>query len=280
MSEIYSRLRSIVCDIDLRNLKVISSISIAFGLCISADAQPTAKSAPMKLAPFTYDLLASNSRDSDLNFQKSSSVCRDFVDFINNPRSNYLFKPDGALVRQGGRIKSVIWETLDKDRYVSGFDVFANFRPPKVSGEYVRRYGDPRWVLQRTVAYPSRDYSSEKIESEVWLYRLVLMEPHTRGNQDFPNKVELPAWFPADSVSWVGNAWGEPNGNDRYGEYDGFLQWIIHDGVTYAVRNVTFGDGARAIPKYLVLNVDKLVVYPEGASFLRPSCAFHAPNKE
>ncbi|MGC5806409.1 hypothetical protein [Ralstonia pseudosolanacearum] len=264
--------------------KKFASISILLLLgcasCFAAGSDISEKATSPRLAPFTYYVLASNPRDSDLHSQKANEVCKDFIGLINHPRSNEIFNEDGSLARESNKVKSVAWNTLNKDDYERGFEKFANTKSPKVSVDYKARYNDPRWLLQRTVAHPSPEYRVQSSQSSLWLYRLVLNSPHTREVNGSSGQIELPRWFPADSLSWVGDGHGQPSENDKYGGFYGFLQWIVHADTTYAVSNLTIADRAGEAPRYLFISVDKLIVFSDGPSHLRQSCAFRARNKE
>ena len=53
------------------------------------------------LAPFGYYL------NESLPQQRRTPVCKDFKHYLNYPRSNALFNPDGTLVRESDLFKSV-----------------------------------------------------------------------------------------------------------------------------------------------------------------------------
>ena len=121
----------------------------AFATAFPLGAVPSA----IPLAPFTYTQDATLTGQSYIG-QRKRPVCEDFRNYLNHPRSNALFNPDGTLVRESELFKSVSWEALDKEVYREGFIANTDATNSNVRTEYLRRYADPEWALQRTLAHP------------------------------------------------------------------------------------------------------------------------------
>lgn len=230
------------------------------------------------LAPFTFNLLESWPRDGDLYRQKVIPVCKDFLQLLNNPRANELFNTSGGLVHEGGKIKSVVWETLDKEQHRKGYAVFANFRPGNLPEKFLKQYDDHEWILQRTLVHPFEHWPNPDRE-ERWLYRLVSSTQYKLSSNKPMGASTVPVWFPSDSYSWVGDAQGKPHANDQYGEYGGSVQWVLYEGITYMVWNYASSDDVHAEPQYFNLDISELYL-TEGKTYLSQSCSFHAKNKK
>ena len=243
------------------------------------DEQPSGR-AGKALAPFEY------TQDETLTGQryigqKKRPVCRDLLDYLNHPRSNALFKPDGTLVRESDKFKSVVWEEMDKGSYRNGFVAYmdATTTAPNIRAEYMRRYEDSEWVLLRTVAHPLHSSPTPR-RPDLWLYRLMQQRPKTRNYADPTSTVEIPTWFHFDVVEWLGNTEGGPVAGNRtklLGTTHS-REWITHAGLTYAVGNSTFGDGKGATPLFLRLDVHELRVDSSGQTFVYFICAYSAKN--
>ena len=240
------------------------------------DEQPSDR-AGKALAPFEY------TQDETLTGQryigqKKRPVCQDLLDYLNHPRSNALFKPDGTLARESDKFKSVSWEPLDKSRYREGYASFIDAISPDVRTEYMRRYEDPGWALQRTQAHPTGP-RNELEQAERWLYRLVHLRPYTRNMHDPTSQVELPTWFHFGHVEWLGYADGRSLVRNHT-SLDGrpSSEWVIYAGVNYAVSNQTFGDGKGVPPTHLKLDVHELMMNGQGQAFLYWVCAYRAKN--
>ena len=71
-------------------------------------------------------------------------MCRDFLSYLNHPRANTLFNPDGTLVRQSEKIISVNWETINKEAYRAGYMTIVNMDTrPHIRKAYLDNYSDP-----------------------------------------------------------------------------------------------------------------------------------------
>ena len=225
------------------------------------------------LPPFKFAPPLNNSMEA----QREISVCQDFLHYLNHPRSNELFKPDGSLVHESDNIKSVRWERLDKEEYRQGFMtvVEANFRE-----ENLKRYSDPEWILERTLAHPL-DSRPKPDAPQKWLYRLMPLRPYPRDWSDPNSKAELPIWFPYTSITWLGDSKGKRHAADIHLHYGvGTTQWFEYGGKTHAVSNSTFGGGKGAKPKHLELHIYALHVDTESNSIAYLTCAFRARNRE
>ena len=232
------------------------------------------------LAPFTF------TRNETLPEQADTSVCKDFKNYLNRPRSNELFKPDGTLVRESDLFKSVLWEALDKEQYRSSFTAnlegsHPNLDPTsQIVTELPRRYASADWVLQRTLAYPS-EYPTKPEQKQRWIYRLVNLQPNTRIMTNPKSKVELPTWFNFDDVAYLGYDDGSPLVGNTHGLGRATpRQWVTYSGITYAVINRTSGGEAGAIPFYLTVEIDELNVDQSNQSFMHYTCAFRAKNSQ
>lgn len=245
-------------------------------------AKEILKASPLDAAPFATPLSPfTYTQDSSLPGQRTEPVCRDFRNYLNHPRSNKLFKPDGTLVRESEQFKSISWEALNKAQYRNGFVANTDAANSSVRAEYLKRYADPEWILQRTPVQPY-EYELNRQQPERWLYRLVQLRPYTRNMEDPASKVELPTWFHFGSVEWLGYADGHPLvGNvTALSNTTAGTQWIVYAGITYSVGNSTYGDGKGAVPQFIGLDIHKLIVDSSGQSFLSWVCAFVAKNKE
>jgi uncharacterized protein len=239
--------------------------------------------APSPLAPFVFTNDESLTEQSYIG-QRENPVCIDFKSYLNHPRSNQLFNPDGTLVRETEQFKSVKWEPLDKEAYRDAYN--ANFAKdgthPNLRAEYLQRYADPEWVLLRTVVHQhERHPDLQTPGSEQWLYRLVQMRPFTRDINNPASKVELPAWFHAESVDWIGDSRGllfyVDDNSGLLGK--GIQEWITYKGVTYAVSNST--SHHRATPEFLSLCIHELTGdYSMSRSFLHLTCEYRAKHNE
>lgn len=233
----------------------------------NAAAPATKALTPFKFAPPLKNSMANQSEEP---------VCRDFLRHLNNPRSDELFKPDGSLVRESEAIKSVRWKRLDKDEYREGFmtAIDASFRE-----ENLKRYADPEWILERTLAHPLESRATPNAP-EKWVYRLMSSRPYPRNWPDPNSKAELPIWFPYTSIHWLGDQQGKRQATDVYRMYVGHLQWFEHKGKTHAIDNATSGGGKGGTPKYLELHVYQLHVDTEKNSILYLTCALRSRNYE
>ncbi|MGZ5779706.1 MAG: hypothetical protein ACXWIN_01970 [Burkholderiaceae bacterium] len=267
----------------MKNKTMLTPLVVAMiaglGCTHAAEQLAGTKKTIKSLAPFTFNSIANWSRDSDLYKQRSAPVCLDFLAYLNNPRSNKLFNPDGTLIHESEKIKSVIWADLDKEQYREGFMTLVNGQHPNIQAEYLKRYADPEWVLQRTQSH-LYEHSSKPDSPEFLLYRLMQQKPYTRDMADTESKLELPTWFPKDFLGWLGDVQGKRQPTDIYGTYGEQRQWFIYAGQIYSVLNATYGNGKGAVPKYLKIDVYKLILDTEGHSFLFQNCALHAQNKE
>lgn len=253
----------------------LSKFSIGFGA--QAAELVTAARPAKALAAFTYDL---QQESRDLRNMRAEQVCRDFRNYLNQSRSNDLFKRDGTLVRESNQFTSVSWESLDKEKFRQGFMAFAEaLNHPNVRSEYLKRYANSAWVLRRFVAHPY-ERLTEKKSPERWLYRLVLPRPYTRVFTDPTSTIESPTWFPFEAFDWLGDGQGRPNVKEVNQLFGRNSQWLTYAGVSYRVENATTGDGKGAVPKFLKVNVSELYVNGEGQSLMSWKCAVHARNKE
>lgn len=232
------------------------------------------------LLPFTFHIDNSPRHETGLKEQKTAAICLDMLEYLNHPRTNNLFKPDGTLVREGERIKSVTWENLDKGQYREGFMNLVNGQHPNIQVQYLKWYADPEWVLQRTLAHP-KEHMPKSDSPKNWLYRLVSVKPYPRNRSDPASKIELPTWFPNDSLEWLGDVQGKRHVNDKR-DYGARRQWIIHTdaGLMYAIENSTYGGGKGAPPKSLEIDVHALILNSQGQSFPWHTCSLHARNHD
>jgi hypothetical protein len=245
-----------------------------FGLSVQAEELGTVKSSVKRLAPFTFNQVASWSRDSDLYKQKTSSVCLELLDHLNHPRSNELFKSDGTLAHESEQIKSMIWETLEKEQYREGFMTVVNGQHPNIQVQYLQWYVDPEWTLQRTLAHPYESYSKQTSPAR-WLYRLLRAMPNLDNRTDPASNAESLTFFPTDSEEWLGDIQGRLNSNEVKTLLGGARQWIAYSGQTFALENASY-----ALPKYIGIDAYKLILNSEGQSFLVQVCALHARIKK
>lgn len=237
------------------------------------------------LAPFQFF------RDETLPEQRTTPVCKEFRHYLNNPRSNELFNPDGTLVLESSLFKSVHWESLDKAEYRSAFisylDVTRRWEahdPNSVNNsiahQLLRRYDSSQWILQRTLAYPF-EFVPKSEQRQRWLYRLVNLQPKTRIRNDPKSKVEQPTWFNFGDEAFLAYEDGSQLENNRYGLVrSGVRQWITYAGNTYAVINATYDERDGATPAYLDLVVDQVMVDPNGQSYMSMRCAFRAKSSQ
>lgn len=225
------------------------------------------------LAAFTYRSVKTKYWESDLGRQKTLPVCRDLLGHLNHLRSDDLFNVDGTLVRESEKIRSVRWETLDKDKYRDGFTSVANVTPP-VRAARLKNFADEEWFLQRTQARLDELPPGARISKE-WIYRLVNKHPLRRDFDDPASKLEVPTWFPLLSEEWIGDEHGKFSDGVSTMLHGGRRQWILYGDAMYAIRNSTAQDDSGAIPKYLKLDVYRLKA-PLGRPLLLWTCAFHA----
>ncbi len=224
------------------------------------------------LAPFKFGPPLNNSMAA----QREVPVCRDFLHYLNHPRSKELFKPDGRLVHESDSIKSVHWERLDKEAYREGFMTVTNVN---FLEENLKRYADPEWVLERILAHPLKSRPKSNAP-EKWLYRLMPSKPYPRNWSEPKSEAELPVWFPYTSTNWLGDQQGKRHVADVHRMYGGHLQWLEYEGKTHAIDNATSGGGKGATPKYLEVHVYELHVDTESNSILYLTCALRARNNE
>lgn len=247
----------------------------------SVEVMPTNSTATAQaLAPFHF------TQNETLPEQSKTPICKDFKNYLNHPRSNELFKPDGTLVRESDLFKSVIWETLDKEQYRAGFSANLEATRPKrfpdgaVVHELRRRYASPDWALQRTLAYPF-EYVPKPNQPERWIFRLVNLQPYTRNMADPKSKVELPTWFHYDEEALLGYEDGSPLGGNTHDLGRATpREWIAYAGLTYAVINRTYGNEKGTTPSALRMEIDQLNVDPSGQSFMHFTCSFRANNSQ
>jgi uncharacterized protein len=234
----------------------------------------------MPLAPFTFTQDETLTGQSYIG-QRERPICKDLLDYLNHPRSNSLFKPDGTLVREGEKFKSVSWEVLDKELYREGIIAYIDATSANVRTEYMQRYADPEWALQRTVAHPHESVPKPQ-QAERWLYRLVHLRPYTRNMYDPASKVELPTWFHFGAVEWLGYADGKPlvGNHTKLSGTASSREWITYAGRNYAVGNSTYGDGKGAVPSHLGVDVHELNIDEDGQTFSHFICAYHAKNEQ
>jgi uncharacterized protein len=232
------------------------------------------------LAPFTF------TQNETLPEQAATPVCKDFKNYLNHPRSNELFKPDGTLARESDLFKSVIWESLDKEKYREGFTANLEATHPKphpewgVVHEWLRRYASPEWTLQRTLAYPF-EYVSKPDQPQRWVFRLVNINPHMRNMAALQNKIELPTWFHDDEEALLGYEDGSPLvGNAHNLVRASPREWITYAGHMYAVINRTYIAKKYTTPSYLRAEIDQLRVDPSRQSYMSFICAYRAKNNQ
>lgn len=265
----------------------ILSVTFVFGaqandfqLTKTATEKTVGKFSTKLLAPFIFHIDNSPRHETSLKEQKTATICLDMLAYLNHPRTNDLFKPDGTLVREGERIKSVTWENLDKGQYREVFINLVNGQHPNIQEQYLKWYADPEWVLQRTLAHP-KEHMPKLNSPKHWLYRLVSLKPYPRNRSDPTSKIELPTWFPNDSLEWLGDVQGNRHVNDKR-DYGARQQWIIHTatGLMYAIENSTYGGGKGARPKYLEIDMHALILNSQGQSFPWHTCALRARNHD
>lgn len=237
------------------------------------------------LAPFQFF------QDETLPEQRKTPVCNDFRNYLNHPRTNALFSPDGKLIRETDLFKSVSWETLSKETYRAAFIAYlevirpgalnsSNGMDSRLVRQLLRQYDSPQWAFQRTMAYPF-EFVPKPDQKQRWLFRLVNQQPYTRDMKDPNSEVELPTWFNFGEEAFLGYEDGSPLENNRYGlTRTGTRQWIVYAGKTYSVNNATYGDGKGVTPDYLGVDVDQLRLSLSGESFMSFECAFRAKNRQ
>lgn len=237
------------------------------------------------LAPFQFF------QDETLQEQRKTPVCNDFRNYLNHPRTNALFTPDGKLLRETDLFESVSWETLNKEKYRAAFIAYLEvIRPGALNAakgsdsflvhQLLNRYDNPQWVFQRTLAYPF-EFVPKPNQKQKWLFRIVNQQPYTRDMHDPNSQVELPTWFNFGDHAFLGYEDGSLLENNIHGLVGGAgtRQWITYAGITYSVSNATYGDGKGAIPDYLNLRVDQMYVDSAGPSFMHFTCYLRAKNR-
>lgn len=246
------------------------------------------------LAPFKFTNTGTYMR------QLTEPVCLDFRDYLNFPRSNDLFKPDGTLIRESKKFKSVKWETLDKAKYREQYlllDMQYDRDPERK--ERKRFYDDPNQILQRTkiesVMSDKTAYMQERIRADQqknidrqrWLYRVVSKYPKTRHSYDPNSMPELPRGFPAGARAWLGNINGDPypldNPQYRQSLLANYAQVVIYapTGYTYLISNQTYSSKPGSLPRYLRLIVDELAVDTGfDALVAHGTCEYRARNEQ
>ncbi len=232
------------------------------------------------LAPFGYYL------NESLPQQRRTPVCKDFKHYLNYPRSNALFNPDGTLVRESDLFKSVHWEPLDRAQYRDKFA--AELEVTRASGDtknvvmnnWLSRYDNPQWVLQRTRAFPF-EFFPQPEPRQLWMFRLVNTWPRTTTMNDPHTRAQLPTWFHSGSKAYLGYEDGSLLANNRHDLLGGTAgQWITYAGVTYVVSNETYDSDKGESPSHLNLRIDGLEIDPNGQSYLSFTCYFRAKNHQ
>ena len=246
---------------------------------ITSYKQRTALLKASGLAPFKF------TQNETLPEQATTPVCKDFKNYLNHPRSNELFKPDGTLVRESELFKSVVWETLDKEKYRSGFVANVEASNPKseptwrVALQLFGYYASPEWALQRALAYPF-EYYPKPDQRQRWIFRLVQLRPYTRIMADPKSKVELPTWFNFNDEAYLAYEDGSVLENNKHDLVrKPFRQWVTYAGHTYSVNNSTYSGEVGAIPYYLGVEIDELRM-DEAQSFMHFTCSFRAKNSQ
>lgn len=220
------------------------------------------------LAPYAFDFRWSDSRINDIDEQKSAPVCANFLYHVNHPRSHTLFNRDGSLVRESAKIKSVHWDRLEKETYLTGFQSVVTRQHSDAQASFLEIYADEHRILQRIMAHPEID-QRQKNDEGFWLYRLLLDSalPYDYNNPN--SRVALPTWFPRDSLDWL----GDEGGNFRLSGRSTLLglggQWFLHAGSTYMVHS-------RDYEADFNLDIYKMIIDDAGNSFMRRACVLRS----
>lgn len=259
-----------------------------------------ANTADKPLSPFKFTNTETYMR------QLTEPVCQDFRDYLNFPRSNDLFKPDGTLVRETKKFKSVHWETLDKAKYREQFmliDDGPGYDPDPIirkrSAVFKKSrsdfYDDPDQILQRTrieiLMSDKAPYMQDRIrvdqqkhiDRQRWLYRVVSKHPKHRDFRDINSPLELPRGFPNHSIAWLGNVYGTPypldGGKRSLG--GGSSQWFVYTptGYTYAVGNGTYAEDRKMLPRFLRVGLSVVDAFDD-KPIAHGICSYRARNEQ
>lgn len=217
------------------------------------------------IRPFSFDSKA----DSYLHEQKTYPVCVDFLNHLNHPRNNELFKYDGSLVNESEKIRSVRWETLDKEKYRSGFMSFVDGERLNLQELYLKHYADPQRSLQRIMAFP-KDLRQEVNRTPLWLYRIV---PQINIG-DSHNQLTSMVWFPEESIEWL----GDENGKFKLrGKKELGLggQMFLHNGMTYGTKFLEVKNKSKV---FLHLAIYQFYVDLRRNSFITITCEFRSDS--
>src|SRR5450830_26920 len=232
----------------------------------------------LKSAPLTaFDYYQKES----LPEQSGKAICKDFKYYINHPRSNFVFRRDGSLIRESHLIKSVSWENLNKDEYrasilarLKAYYKNSVFIINEVSLTIEQLYSSHEWFLQRTIAHPF-EYPKKEGEPRRWVFRIVKLHPEIKSTDDLDEMLKYPAWFNLGDIALIGYSDGSPLSEDEYGLIRAIpREWIKYDGQTYAIVNRSYRDKSSQASAHQVLEVDALNVSPSNQTFMHYTCSF------
>ncbi|GAA0745881.1 hypothetical protein GCM10009107_12760 [Ideonella azotifigens] len=222
--------------------------------------------------------------NGDSKGQRSDPACKDILSYINESRSSGLFLSSGLLTHGHERIKSVMWETLDKKLYRAGYMQLMSSWTGEGLELGLREFESQDWALQRTALYPNSYHLINTPRPEQWLYRLVSLKrdgwdtSSRTAERPVKNSISTLSWFPSDATSWVGDDKGNRSAEDRYmGFQTGPRQWLIRDGAHYAIYQFVVAKAKNAAePAELHLQVTQLSMFDR----LQPTypwvCSFRA----
>jgi uncharacterized protein len=270
-------------ELNALKAKACHALPVPKGKTITGHNQPICGNTPQQtLFPFRFTDMAS------LDGQKEKPICQDFLEYLNNPRSNRLFNEDGTLVKETDKFKSVKWETLDKSLYRQQY--LQRSKPEHLAAA-IQRYDSSETIFQRTVAHGMDEYGN-KNPPKRWLYRLVEKLPMIRGDskkRQVNSIIEVPTFF-----YFMGAKIGDEHDNSypvdhsKYTEsvdyskdssIGGDSQLFEYLGKIYEINNMTFTNDAKPKPKTIdprLLEID--VAFPREQLFDHWTCSYEARN--
>lgn len=273
-------------ELNALKAKACHALPVPKGKTITGHNQPICGNTPQQtLFPFRFTDMAS------LDDQKDKPICQDFLEYLNNPRSNRLFNEDGTLVKETDKFKSVKWETLDKSLYRQQY--LQRSKPEHLAAA-IKYYDNPEMLFQRTVAHGMDEYGN-KNPPKRWLYRLVSKQPMTRerySEREHTHKtIEVPTFFYGMSAQ-IGDEHGNPYPVDhsKYTEsvdyskdssIGGDNQLFEYLGKIYEINNMTFTNDAKPKPKTIDLRLLEIdVAFPREQLFDHWTCSYEAHNEQ